>query len=209
MQPIDAERGVARRQTGRGRGRAARASGPSGCRGCSRWWPDLAPAGSRRRCRPGTVVVRAVPNTPALVGAGVAAMSGGSTPRRRPRLGRGHPGGGGHGRAPARAPSRRRDRPVRLRSGLRVPGGRSDDRGRGAGRPAPRREPRTWWSGTLSGSARLLAETGEDPAVLRAAVTSPGGTTAAGLRTLEFRAVRSAFIEAVASATERSRQLGR
>jgi pyrroline-5-carboxylate reductase len=63
--------------------------------------------------------------------------------------------------------------------------------------------------GTLSGSAKLLAETGDDPAVLRAAVTSPGGTTAAGLRTLEFKAVRSAFIEAVAAATERSRQLGR
>ena len=40
-------------------------------------------------------------------------------------------------------------------------------------------------------------------------MTSPGGTTAAGLRALEARAVRSAFLEAVASATERSRQLGR
>ena len=62
---------------------------------------------------------------------------------------------------------------------------------------------------TLLGSARLLAETGERPEALRAAVTSPGGTTAAGLRTLEARAVRSAFIEAVAAATERSRSLGR
>ena len=61
---------------------------------------------------------------------------------------------------------------------------------------------------TLLGSARLLAETGEDPAALRAAVTSPGGTTAAGLRRLEDRAVRAAFLDAVAAATERSRQLG-
>jgi pyrroline-5-carboxylate reductase len=38
-------------------------------------------------------------------------------------------------------------------------------------------------------------------------VTSPAGTTAAGIRTLEARAVRSAFMEAVASATERSRSL--
>src|SRR5665213_2529035 len=60
-------------------------------------------------------------------------------------------------------------------------------------------------AGTLLGSARMLSETDDDPAELRAAVTSPGGTTAAGLRTLEFKAVRSAFIEAVAAATERSR----
>ncbi len=62
---------------------------------------------------------------------------------------------------------------------------------------------------TMLGSAKLLAETGEEPATLRAGVTSPGGTTAAGLRSLEARAVRSAFIEAVATAVERSRQLGR
>ena len=61
---------------------------------------------------------------------------------------------------------------------------------------------------TLLGSARLLAESGEEPEALRAAVTSPGGTTAAGLRALEARAVRSALLEAVAAATERSRQLG-
>ena len=62
---------------------------------------------------------------------------------------------------------------------------------------------------TLLGSARLLAETGEPASSLRAAVTSPGGTTAAGLRVLEAAGVRSALVEAVAAATERSRQLGR
>jgi pyrroline-5-carboxylate reductase len=61
---------------------------------------------------------------------------------------------------------------------------------------------------TLLGAARLLAESGDGPEVLRAAVTSPGGTTAAGLRTLEARGVRSAFIEAVQAATARSRELG-
>ncbi len=60
---------------------------------------------------------------------------------------------------------------------------------------------------TLVGSAALLAR-GEAPEALRAAVTSPGGTTAAGLRVLESRAVRAAFLDAVAAATERARELG-
>ena len=62
---------------------------------------------------------------------------------------------------------------------------------------------------TMRGSAALLQETGRDPEALRAMVTSPAGTTAAGIRTLEARAVRSAFMEAVAAATERSRNLQR
>jgi pyrroline-5-carboxylate reductase len=59
----------------------------------------------------------------------------------------------------------------------------------------------------LVGSSKLLAERG-DPAGLRAMVTSPGGTTAAGVSVLEERAVRAALIGAVQAATERSRQLG-
>ena len=61
---------------------------------------------------------------------------------------------------------------------------------------------------TLVGAARLLDETGDEPAVLRAAVTSPGGTTAAGLRALEAGRIRHVVLEAVAAAAERSRQLG-
>ena len=62
---------------------------------------------------------------------------------------------------------------------------------------------------TLLGAARLLVEGDEGPEALRAAVTSPGGTTAAGLRVLEARGVRSALLEAVAAAAERSAELGR
>jgi len=62
---------------------------------------------------------------------------------------------------------------------------------------------------TLLGAARLLDESEELPEALRAAVTSPGGTTAAGLRVLEQRAVRAAFLDAVVAATDRSRELGR
>lgn len=61
---------------------------------------------------------------------------------------------------------------------------------------------------TLLGSARLLTESGQGPEALRAAVTSPGGTTAAGLQALEERAVRASFAEAVQAATRRSRELG-
>ncbi|MEI8148186.1 MAG: pyrroline-5-carboxylate reductase [Actinomycetes bacterium] len=63
--------------------------------------------------------------------------------------------------------------------------------------------------GTFEGSAALLAASDSTPEELRSQVTSPGGTTAAGLRMLEARAVRAAFLEAVAAASERSRQLGR
>jgi pyrroline-5-carboxylate reductase len=61
---------------------------------------------------------------------------------------------------------------------------------------------------TLLGAARMLDESSELPEALRAAVTSPGGTTAAGLRVLEQRGVRAALLDAVAAATARSVELG-
>jgi pyrroline-5-carboxylate reductase len=60
----------------------------------------------------------------------------------------------------------------------------------------------------LVGSAALLSQ-GEPPADLRAKVTSPGGTTAAGIAVLESHEVRAAFVDAVRAATERGRELGR
>lgn len=60
---------------------------------------------------------------------------------------------------------------------------------------------------TVIGTAKMVAETGLHPAVLRDQVTSPGGTTIAALQVLENRGVRSAFIDAVKAATERSREL--
>ena len=61
---------------------------------------------------------------------------------------------------------------------------------------------------TLLGSATLLLTSDEGAEVLRAAVTSPGGTTAAGLRVLEQHGFRSALLEAVAAAATRSKELG-
>jgi len=61
---------------------------------------------------------------------------------------------------------------------------------------------------TLLGAATLLVESGEDPAVLRANVTSPGGTTAAGLAVFADADLIGLVGRAVAAATARSRELG-
>ncbi len=60
---------------------------------------------------------------------------------------------------------------------------------------------------TMLGSAKLLRETGEHPTVLRERVTSPGGTTAAAVRQLEDHKVRAAFLVAMEAARDRSREL--
>jgi pyrroline-5-carboxylate reductase len=60
---------------------------------------------------------------------------------------------------------------------------------------------------TLVGSAKLLRETGEHPTVLRERVTSPGGTTAAAVRRLEEGRVRADFLAAIEAARDRSRAL--
>ncbi|HWL96518.1 MAG TPA: pyrroline-5-carboxylate reductase [Nocardioidaceae bacterium] len=60
---------------------------------------------------------------------------------------------------------------------------------------------------TVVGSAKMLRETGEHPVVLRERVTSPGGTTAAAVRELEDHKVRAAFMTALEAARDRSRAL--
>jgi len=60
---------------------------------------------------------------------------------------------------------------------------------------------------TLVGSAKMLRETGTHPTILREQVTSPGGTTAAALRELEIHKVRAAFLAAMEAARDRSRAL--
>jgi pyrroline-5-carboxylate reductase len=62
---------------------------------------------------------------------------------------------------------------------------------------------------TVAGTARMLLQTGEHPAVLKDRVTSPAGTTIAGLFELEAAGVRHAFANAVARAADRAAELGR
>ena len=62
--------------------------------------------------------------------------------------------------------------------------------------------------GTVAGAGALLAQSGADPESLRAQVTSPGGTTEAALAVLEAAGLRQAFAAAVRRAADRSRELG-
>lgn len=61
---------------------------------------------------------------------------------------------------------------------------------------------------TVAGAAEMVLQTGKHPAMLRDQVTSPGGTTIAGLAAIEDGALRATLIGAVQAATERSQELG-
>lgn len=155
----------------------------------------------------GVAVVRAMPNTPALVGAGVSALAGGS----------------GAGEAEIRWAEEilgAVGRVVRLEEDdLDAATGLS-----GSG-PAyiflvaealieagvrvglDEEVSRILSLETIAGAGRLLQETDQEPETLRAQVTSPGGTTEAGVARLEANGLRRAFEEAVLAATERSREM--
>ena len=62
---------------------------------------------------------------------------------------------------------------------------------------------------TFVGSARMLADSGRSATVLREQVTSPGGTTAAALRVLDDRGVRAAFLAAMDACVERAQEMSR
>jgi len=72
----------------------------------------------------------------------------------------------------------------------------------------PRYQAQALAAQTVLGSAKLLIETGEHPGVLKDLVTSPGGTAIAGLHTLEEGGLRTTLINAVVAATKRSQELG-
>ncbi|HMJ76172.1 MAG TPA: pyrroline-5-carboxylate reductase [Iamia sp.] len=156
----------------------------------------------------GTPVVRAMPNTPALVGAGAAAVAGG-THATDDDLTWAEEILGAVGTV-VRVPETQLDAVTGLSGSgpayVFLVAEALIDAGVLVGLPRP--ASRELAVQTLLGAARLLSETGETPEALRAQVTSPGGTTAAGLRALEAGGVRSAVVDAVVAATERSRELG-
>lgn len=155
----------------------------------------------------GTSVVRVMPNTPSVIGAGVSAVSGGSAAS---------------------------DDDVTLverllgQTGLVVRVAEKDQDAVGAlsgSGPAyvfyvvdalaeagvllglTRAVALELATATLLGSARMLDETGEHPVILREKVSSPGGTTVAALRALDEGGVRAAFLSALEAARDRSQEL--
>lgn len=153
-------------------------------------------------------VVRAMPNTPATVGAGVTAIAPGSS-------------------VTADHMAQARQIFEAIGSVVEVPESLMDavtglsgsgpafvalfvealtDGGVAAG--LPRATASTLALQTVLGTAQLLLETELHPAVLKDRVTSPGGTTIAGVAALERAGLRSAVIEAVQAAWQRSRSLG-
>ena len=158
---------------------------------------------------PGVALVRSMPNTPALVRAGAAGIAGG-TEATDADLDWAESVLGSVGIV-VRVPESLLDAVTGLAGSgpayLMLVTEALIEGGVLVGLPRP--TARALATQLLAGSGRLLAETGELPEVLRANVTSPGGTTAAGLYALERNGVRAAVMEAVISATQRGRELGK
>jgi pyrroline-5-carboxylate reductase len=165
-------------------------------------------ASIQSRLASGTRVVRAMPNTPALVDAAATAIAGGE-----------------HARESDLADAKRIFDAIGLtvileESALDAVTGLSgsgpayvflilealSDAGVKVG--LSRRTAQLLAAQTVLGSAKLLLETNEHPGRLKDMVTSPGGTAITGLHTLENGGVRTTLMNAVEAATRRSRELG-
>jgi pyrroline-5-carboxylate reductase len=165
-------------------------------------------AAIQSRLRPGTRVVRAMPNTPALVDAGATAIARGE-----------------HARESDLEDAKRIFDAVGVTvvldeslldavTGLSGSGPAYvflilealSDAGVKVG--LSRRTAQLLAAQTLLGSAKLLIETNEHPGRLKDMVTSPGGTAITGLHTLEHGGLRTTLMNAVEAATRRSRELG-
>ena len=165
-------------------------------------------AAIQSKLRPGTRVVRAMPNTPALVDAGATAIARGE-----------------HARESDLEDAKRIFDAVGITvvldeslldavTGLSGSGPAYvflilealSDAGVKVG--LSRRTSQLLAAQTLLGSAKLLIETNEHPGRLKDMVTSPGGTAITGLHTLEHGGLRTTLMNAVEAATRRSKELG-
>ncbi|WP_426574356.1 pyrroline-5-carboxylate reductase [Aquihabitans sp. McL0605] len=155
----------------------------------------------------GTAVVRAMPNTPALVGMGAAAIAGGAAATDDDLVWAEQILGA------VGTVVRVSEEQIDMVTGLSGSGPAYVfliaealiDAGVLVG--LPRDVASALTIQTLRGSAELLAQ-GTPPAEARANVTSPGGTTAAGVRALEAGGVRASLIDAVVAAVTRAKEMG-
>ena len=156
----------------------------------------------------GTAVVRVMPNTPALVDEGMAAISPGSSCDEK-HLDEAEALMSSVGRV-IRVPEKQQDAVTAISGSgpayLFFVVESMIEAGVHLG--LPRSTATQLAVQTAFGSAKLLRETGQHPTVLREQVTSPGGTTAAALRELESHSVRAAFLAALEAARDRSEELG-
>ncbi|MBN1270168.1 MAG: pyrroline-5-carboxylate reductase [Kiritimatiellae bacterium] len=155
----------------------------------------------------GARVVRSMPNTPALVGAGVAAICGGQWAKEEDLLAaEALLGAAG---LVVRVAEKDMDAVTAVSgSGPAYVFFLIEAMLEGAKRLGlEETTARSLVLATVAGAARMCSETGEDPAVLRERVTSRGGTTAAALEVLRAKGVFEAWVEAIAAAHARSREL--
>lgn len=157
---------------------------------------------------PERAIIRAMPNTPATIGEGMTALSPGATAK---------PEDVSKARSIFTAVGQVVEVPESLMDAVTGLSGSGPayiavaiealaDGGVAAG--LPRDIALQLAKQTVLGTARLIQESGLHPAQLKDRVTSPGGTTIAGLAELERSGFRSALIEAVRAASRRSRELG-
>ncbi len=156
-----------------------------------------------------SVVVRAMPNTPALVGAGMSAVAGGS---------RATDADIAWAEAILEAVGEVVRVPEEALDAVTAVSGSGPayvfllaealaEAGRAVGLPADLAERLAVQ--TVVGAGRLLGEAGAEPRALRAQVSSPGGTTEAAVGALEAQGFREALSAAVQAAARRSREMGK
>ncbi len=154
-------------------------------------------------------VIRVMPNTPALVQAGMAVLAPGARARRE------HEATAlrifeAVGRAVV-LPEKHLDAVTALSASgpafLAVVAEALSDAGVRVG--LPRDVAHLLAAQTMLGTGRMLTDTGIHPALLKEAVASPGGTSIAGLHAMERGGVRALLMDAVVAAAERSAELGR
>jgi pyrroline-5-carboxylate reductase len=155
----------------------------------------------------GTPVVRVMPNTPAVIGAGAGAMSGGAaaTAEHLAQAGRLLAATG----VVLQVPESHLDAVTAISGSGPAYVFYLVDALAEAGvlLGLPRTQALELAIATFRGAAALLTETGESPVVLRERVSSPGGTTVAALRELDAHGVRAAIMAAAEAARDRSREL--